>query len=550
MTRAAAMNDMTPDGLPEYASNPFISALPPLMSTRELLKALSSPPHFDARERRYPATLRKHCVLRLGRMFQPMARQVQLAERIGMLIRQGYVGRNPANNDYIAHLQDGAERIAQGSLTADTGNHALSTASSLALAGCSGAGKSQTVERTLALYPQLITHTQPFTVIQIVWLKLDCPSQGSPKQLCINFFAEVDRLVGSNYLNLYGHQSHSAEWMLLRMAQVARLHALGLLVVDEVQNLRRTVIGPDALMNFLVLLINTIGIPIAVVGTLGAIPILQRNFRQGRRATGVGSAVWDRMPRGKEWDAFITELWKFQWTRTETPISPEIREALYVESQGIVDIVVKLHMLVQLRLIAIGDVRTSFPETITAALISQVGREHLVIVRPMLEALHKNNSEEIKKYDDLAPLQAYLDHVMSEAVAGGQTDDPLQPKALNPEATQSEHGVAASVVRALIASGVAQDVANALVSEVSSAVDAADPLGLMTRVVDRLRRSPRARTKKNRLLAKAPEEQKPLAADDLRTIVAEGRKLKLTAYDALAAAGVVGVSFLGKVALG
>lgn len=542
------MNDVPPDVLPEYASNPFIAAMPPLMSTRELLKALSSPPHFDAKERNYSATLRKHCVLRLGRMFHPMARQVQLAERIGMLIRQGYIGRNPANNDYIAHLQDGAERIAHGSLTAATSVHSLSTASSFALAGCSGAGKSQTVERTLALYPQVIVHTTPFTLTQIAWMKLDCPTQGSPKQLCINFFAEVDRLAGTNYLNLYGHQSRSAEWMLLRMAQVARLHALGLLVVDEVQNLRRTVIGPEALMNFLVLLINTIGIPIAVVGTLGAVPILQRNFRQGRRATGIGSAVWDRMPRGKEWDAFITELWRFQWTRVETPITDEIREALYHESQGVVDIVVKLYMLVQLRLISIGEVRQPFEEAITAALITQVAKEHLVIVRPMLEALRKNNLEEIKKYDDLAPLQAYLDSVIGDTMSGGATAASPSRDGSQPGATQPGDDVAASVVRALVAGGVAKDVADALVLDVASSADAGDPLGMLTLVVDRLRTSPPAPRKKTRSQAQAPEEQKPLAADDLRSIVAEGLKSERTPYDALKAAGVVGVSLLGKVA--
>ncbi len=542
------MNDVAPNTLPEYACNPFIAGLPPLMSTRELLKALSSPPHFDAKERNYPATLRKHCVLRLSRMFHPMARQVQLAERIGMLIRQGYIGRNPTDNAYIAHLQDGAERIAQDSLTAATSIHSLSTASSFALAGCSGGGKSQTVERTLALYPPVITHTTPFTVVQIVWMKLECPTHGSPKQLCINFFEAVDRLAGTNYLNLYGNPKHSAEWMLLRMAQVARLHALGLLVVDELQNLRRTVIGPEALMNFLVLLINTIGIPIAVIGTLGAVPILQRNFRQGRRATGIGSAVWDRMPRGREWDAFITELWRFQWTRIETPISDEIREALYLESQGVVDIVVKLYMLVQLRLLSIGEVRAGFQETITVTLIRQVAREHLAIVRPMLEALRKNDLNEIEKYDDLAPLQTYLDGVIGEAMSGGTSAAPQPSQGAQPDATQPGDDVAASVVRALVASGVAKDIADALVLDVASSADAGDPLGMLTLVVDRLRASPPAPRKKTRSQAQAPEDQKPLAADDLRSIVAEGRTSGRTAYDALKAAGVIGVNLLGKVA--
>lgn len=541
------MIEVPTETLPEYASNPLIAALPPLMSQRELLKALSAPPHFDIKERNYAATLRKHCVLRLGRMFHPMARQVQLAERIGMLIRQGYVGRNPATNDFIAHLQDGAERIDQGCLVASTSMNALSTATSLALAGCSGAGKSQTVERTLALYPQVILHSVPFTVTQIVWMKLDCPTQGSPKQLCINFFAEVDRLAGTNYLQTYGHQSHSVEWMLLRMAQVARVHALGLLVVDELQNLRRTAIGPEALMNFLVLLINTIGIPVAVVGTLGAVPILRRNFRQGRRATGVGSAVWDRMPRGAEWDAFITQLWKFQWTRVETPITDEIREALYDESQGIVDVVVKLFMLVQLRLIAISEVRPSFQEVITEKLIREVARQHLVIVRPMLEALRKNRKEDIEKYDDLAPLQAYLDDLVTEGLSGESAGAPKRPMSPTAESPQASDDVATSLVRALVASGVAKDVAEAVLLEVAASADAGDPLGLMTLVMDRLRGSP-PKQRKARAPVNAAEEVKPLAVDDLRRIVAEGKKVKRSAYDALVDAGVVGVSFLGKVA--
>src|SRR5690606_26418740 len=107
------------------------------------------------------------------------------------------------------------------------------------------------------------------------------------------------------------------------------------------------------------------------------------------------------------------------------------------------------------------------------------------------------------------------------------------------EAPQPDDEVATSVARALTASGVAKDVADALVLELANAAGADDPLGLMTLVVDRLRSSPPERPKKTRASAKATEEQKPLASDDLRSIVAEGRRSKRSAYDALLAAGVV-----------
>ncbi len=74
------------------------------------------------------------------------------------------------------------------------------------------------------------------------------------------------------------------------------------------------------------------------------------------------------MLRGKPWDHFIDQLWRYQWTREVTPIDPEIRDALYDESQGILDVVVKMFLLAQLRLVGIGEIRGT-PEVITPKLL-------------------------------------------------------------------------------------------------------------------------------------------------------------------------------------
>jgi hypothetical protein len=523
--------------LPEYAGNPFIAALPPVASQREILKALSSPPIFDPKEQAYPATLRRHCVLRLSRMFLPMARQVALAEQIGMQIRQGYVGRNPATNAFIHHLEDGAERIAKASLDALKEPRATSSATSMAFAGCSGAGKSLTVERTLRTYPQLVQHDSPFSLVQIVWIKLDCPTEGSPKQLCIDFFAEVDRLLGTNYLKLYGGRANPLEWMLVRMAQVANLHAIGVLVVDEIQNLRKAAIGSEALLNFLVKLINTVGIPVLAIGTLGALPLFQRNFRQARRATGIGSAIWDRMPRGKEWDSFITSLWQYQWTRETTPLTPEIREVLYDESQGVVDIVVKLFMLAQLRLIAISEVRPNVPDVLKEKLFRQVAKEQLAVVRPMIDALRRNDEKALEKYDDLVPLQRFLDDIVANALGSEGAGKP-SPSGLNTNARPPSDDVAAGVTAALTANGVAEDVAGALVADLIAKEGSSDPLLLLANAIERLStRSPRKPKTKSTDKAK---EVVPLPEHDVRRIVTEGVKQGRSGYDSLVNAKVIG----------
>lgn len=537
MTMSKPIADDLPMSLREYEDNPFIAELPSLLSQRELVRALASRPEFNEKERNYPTQLRKHCIMRLGRYFEPLERQVQLAERFGMLLRQGYIGRNPRTHDYIRHLQNGAERIEAKSLHVATLHPVENTATSFALTGCSGIGKSKSIEKVLHQYPQTIQHSEPFSLVQIVWLKLDCPHQGSPKQLCISFFSAVDRLLGTNYLKWYGSRRTSLDEMMVHMAHVANLHALGVLVIDEIQHLNRSKAGPEALLNFLVTLVNTIGVPVILIGTLSAVPLLQENFRQARRASGLGSLIWDRMPQGKAWDHFVERLWQYQWTRDVTPISPDIRETLYNESQGILDIVVKLFMLAQLRVIGIAEVRRG-PEILTPHLFRQVAREDFRIVQPMLDALRANDTKALLKYDDLMPLQVHVEQLFVAAMqtpVSSSVQQPAEcPQAIPSPVMGTEGGD--PLLTALRSLGVADDVAHVIIDDARIKNPSADPLLLMAAIAERLTQKP-SKPKK----PKTPKVPEPVAdgKDDLRHIVEQGIRSGMSGYEALLSAGWV-----------
>lgn len=521
--------------LPEYDENPFISELPPILPQEDILNDLAVRPEFSDQERAYPTHIRKHCIMRLSRYFEPMDRQIQLAERFDMLLRQGYVGRNPLTHDYVRYLQNGAERIEATSLQISTHIPVENTAASFALAGCSGIGKSKAMERVLHQYPQCIQHTYPFNLVQIPWLKLDCPHQGSPKQLCINFFSEVDRLVGSSYFKWYGKRQ-SLDEMMVHMAQIANLHAIGVLVIDEIQHLRKAKIGSDSLLNFLVTLVNTIGVPVILIGTLSAVSLLQDNFRQARRASGLGSLVWDRMPAGKAWNYFIDQMWGYQWTREVTPITPEIREALYNESQGILALVVKLFMLAQMRVISIGAVRGN-PEVLTAKLLSKVAKEDFQIVQPMLVALRTNDVKALQKYDDLLPLQAHIDQIVASAFQA-PASKLGRYLTINDGASELKrsHDNSENIFTALRAVGVADDVAGELVHDARQENPSEDPLTLMATVIEMLSDKPVKRRK-----SKLTTQKKPviLPKQDLRLIVEEGQKKGTPRYETLLAAKMV-----------
>ncbi|MEK5749981.1 ATP-binding protein, partial [Acinetobacter nosocomialis] len=72
------------------------------------------------------------------------------------------------------------------------------TALSYSLIGCSGSGKSTTLHRILNLYPQVIYH-EKYNFMQLVYLKIDCPHDGSLKNLCLHFFKAIDVALGTDF---------------------------------------------------------------------------------------------------------------------------------------------------------------------------------------------------------------------------------------------------------------------------------------------------------------------------------------------------------------
>jgi hypothetical protein len=103
----------------------------------------------------------------------------------------------------------------------------------------------------------------------------------------MEFFEAVDYAAGTNYFELYAKRSITIDLMIKRMVQIARLHCIGVLVIDEIQHLILAKGGgSEKMLNFLVTLVNKIGIPVVPVGTTRAMEVLQREFRQARRSSG------------------------------------------------------------------------------------------------------------------------------------------------------------------------------------------------------------------------------------------------------------------------
>ncbi|MGU8987222.1 ATP-binding protein [Clostridium perfringens] len=400
----------------EYQNNPFIEALPPILSQHDVVEQLSVYPYYSENERNLPTKKRIHLTQRLYQYFQPLSLHFDLEERFSRTIRQGYLSRNPLSANYASSLKNGNKIIKNPSLGFNNFDF-KSTAAGFTIIGVSGIGKTTSIDRVLSLYPQVIKHTEykgtPLNLLQIPWLKLDCPYDGSIKALCINFFAKVDSLLGTSYSMKFTSGNNSTSTMLPRMAQVCTLHGIGVLIIDEVQHLSSSKSGgSEKMLNFFVTLVNTLGIPTILIGTMKALSSLQRQFRQARRGSGQGDMVLDRMVKEDNWDILIEGLWEYQWTKNPTPLTDELKDVIYEESQGIIDIAVKLYVMTQI--IAMTSTKK---ELITPALIKKVAKENLKLVKPMLDALKTGNLDKISLYEDIKPVDItnFIQNQLSEA---------------------------------------------------------------------------------------------------------------------------------------
>lgn len=522
--------------LPEYRDNPFIALLPNLMSSEMAAEKLSEDPHYDERERTYPRHLRRACIMRLHKhYFWPVKRHLSLESNVSLLIREGYDGRNISDGSFYRHLRANHERVVNKDLRAGT-NSPRSTALSMALLGCSGMGKTETVERILRLYPQVVQHSDPYIFQQVVWLKLECPSSGSARLLCHSFFHEMDQLLGTNYFHQY--QRLNLDVLTPQMGRVATQHGLGLLVIDEIQNL---ITGRDKtrdrLLNFLLTMINTIGVPVLFIGTMSAMPLLQETLKVARRASGVGSAVWERMERSDGWDEFASDLWRFQWTCKHSEMTDEIKSTLYEETQGILDLAVKLFMLTQFYVL---DLAAESPgrygeEQITPKLIRRVARVHFKLLEPMLSALKRGDKNAAAIDSDLQTFRdriaAALAHVSSGLNERGAT---LPARSEKPAAIGTADSVQVAI-EALALFGVSPDIAEQLVRDAKMRTQSQDALVLVNAALaetkmgsakDSLSAGP-ARSGQRRGM------KPPLEEDDVRAITSKARLKEKLAWEAL-----------------
>lgn len=381
-----------------YVGNPVIEALPETMPPEKIVDALKYKVPYSSTERELPAYERKECVSALFHCFEPWGEHIILAQKVGSAIKSGYVARNPLNPEHISALNVLSECVQARDAQFLSFTSTNASAAGFSIIGLSGIGKTTSINRVLSLFPQIINHTQygnlHFPYKQIVWMKLECPFDGSVKGLCSNFFQEFDRLTGDNTYAKYAAGGRvTVDAMIPQMALISRRHSLGLLVIDEIQHISAAKSGGiEKMLNFITNLVNTIGVPVVLIGIPEAIDIISSSFVLARRSSGQQGIVFLKNLVGgsADWTAFLQGIWRYQWTAVPTELSVELRQVFAQESAGIADVVIKLYARVQQLAIQRGEHGKS--EEITPDLVGRVANsDDFRLLKKRLDVLQKKS---------------------------------------------------------------------------------------------------------------------------------------------------------------
>ncbi|MBT2579844.1 ATP-binding protein [Bacillus sp. ISL-8] len=403
-----------PQQVKEYEGNPFLETLPPILSTESLYNSLAVYPHFNKEERLHSKELRSHYVMRLNSFFQPYGRQISLYNLFDRALRQGYLCRNPMNREEKLLLREIYDNLQKGKVPVI--NNDGVPGEGFMIIGTSGVGKSRSLSRLLSTYPQVIQHTeykgQPFIRKQILYLKIDCPHDGTLKGLICAFFKKLDSVLGTQFTEQIYKSRPTVSRLIVAMQTHIVQHGIGVLIVDEIQHLSIAKNqGEEVMLNFFVTLNNICKIPIIFIGTPKTEVLYKKALRQIRRMCGQGDLIWmHHRETDREWELLLRGLWRYQWNREYTELTPELSKVMFEYSQGIIAIAVKLFMLVQM------ETMKKKKEIITPTIIKRVSENYLKSLQPVLKAMKTGKKSNMTRYEDivLSTLDNTLDSGLNE----------------------------------------------------------------------------------------------------------------------------------------
>lgn len=309
----------------------IIRILPPMRAGEDLFSALEVLPKYEESIRGADVPVRLMALSDLYRIYVPSQMSLEIYSKMYLALLRSLQKKGTKlavqqkNQNYRAVIQQEYSGIMGGS-------------DSFTIIGASGIGKSSAISRAISLITEneVIAVENPYIKI-IPCICVQCPFDSSVKGLLLEILRKVDEMIDSKYYQNALRARTTTDMLIGSVSQVALNH-IGLLVVDEIQNVCNSKNG-KSLVGMLTQLINNSGISICMVGTPESAVFFEQAVQLARRSLGLR---YDVMEYGEDFRKFCEIVFSYQYVKTRTEITDGIMEWLYEHTSGNISVVVSL----------------------------------------------------------------------------------------------------------------------------------------------------------------------------------------------------------------
>ena len=257
----------------------IIEKIPPMLAGDELKDALRVLPKYDPNIVHASIPTRLMAMSDMYKIYEPSKMSVEIYSKLYL----GLFRSLQKKGTRIALLQQIENRKAV--LGIDY-NGIMGGVDSFTVIGESGIGKSAAINRAISLMQgeKIIVTDSPYQKILPVCC-VQCPFDSSVKGLLLEILRKVDEATGSMYRRNALRSRQTTDMLIGSVSQVCLNH-IGLLVVDEIQNVVSNKNGHN-LVGCLTQLINNSGISICMVGTPESSVFFESQMYIARRSLGL-----------------------------------------------------------------------------------------------------------------------------------------------------------------------------------------------------------------------------------------------------------------------
>lgn len=310
----------------------FTSKLPEMKSGNELISALSIIPEYDETIRTQNQAVRLMALSDLYQIYVPSQMSIEIYNKLYLALLRSM--QKKSSQMAIKQRYENYKAMQQQSYSGILGG-----SDSFTIIGTSGIGKSSAISRAISLITEnrIIEIDKPYTKI-IPCLIVQCPFDSSVKGLLLEILRKVDEELGTDhYIHAVKSRASTTDMLIGAVSSIA-LNNIGMLVVDEIQNVVNSKNG-KSLIGALTQLINNSGISICMVGTPESTVFFEQAMQLARRSVGL---QYTTMKYDEYFQSFCKIIFKYQFLKNHTEITAAITEWLYEHSAGVISVVVSL----------------------------------------------------------------------------------------------------------------------------------------------------------------------------------------------------------------